>query len=60
MQSHKLEVLVQANTVLTISNMAEMEQLTQITETVNAMQAQLKTIAAKISNQTRSKRKYYC
>ena len=44
-QGYKLEVLAQANEVLTSSNYAVMAQLAQMTVTMNAMQAQLKTIA---------------
>ena len=58
MQSHNLEVLAQSNAVLTRSNTAVMSQLAQITVTMNAMQAQLKTLKAVPTNQTRLKRKY--
>ena len=60
MQIHDLEVLVKFNAVLTRSNMAVMAQLVQMTVTMNAMQAQLKTLAAAPMKQTRLKRKYYC
>ena len=46
MQSHDLEVLVQANAVFTSSNRAVMAQLAQMTVTVNSMQAQIKTLVA--------------
>ena len=56
MQSHELEGLSQANTVLASSNIAVMVQLAQINVTMNDMQAQLKTLSAAPMNQTRSKR----
>ena len=55
-QIYELEVLAQANAVLTSSNAAIMAQLAHMTVTVNYMQAQLKTPTA---SPTRSKRKYY-
>ena len=59
-QGYDLEGLAQANVVLTSSNSAVMAQLAQMTVTMNAMQAQLKTLSSDPINQTRSKRKYYC
>ena len=59
-QIHKLEGLAQANEFLTRSKTAVMAQLAHINVTMNAMQAQLKTLATVPTNQTRSKRKYYC
>ena len=53
MQSHNLEVLAQANSFLTRSNTVTLAQLAQMTVTVNDMQAQLKTLAAAPTNQTR-------
>ena len=45
-QSYKLEVLAQANAVLTSSNSAVMTQLAQMNVTMNAIHAQLKTLAS--------------
>ena len=59
-QSDKMEVLVQVNEVLTISNSVSMAQLAQINVTMNAMKAQLKTLALMKTNPTRTKRKFYC
>ena len=59
-QSYDLEVLAQANTVFTSSNSAVIEKLTYMTLTMNFMQAQLKALGSDQTNQTRSKRKYYC
>ena len=47
----------QANAFLTSSNTAVMDKLAHMTVTMNDMQAQLKTIAAVLKNQTRLKRK---
>ena len=58
MQRHELDVLAQANEVLARSNMSVMVQLAQMTVTMNSTQAQLKTLAAALTNQTRPKRKY--
>ena len=58
MQSHDLEVLSQANAVLTRSNTVVTAQLAHMTVIMNAMQSQLKTLAAAPNNQTRPKRKY--
>ena len=60
MQSHELEGLAQSNAVLTISNTKVMAQLAQMIVTMNAMQAQLKTLATAPTNQARSRKKYYC
>ena len=59
-QGYELEVLVQANAVLTSSNSAVMAQLAHITVTMNAIQAQLKTLASAQTNQARPKSKHYC
>ena len=56
----ELEGLVQANAVFTRSNSVVMALLTQITVTMNAIQAKLKTLASAQTSQTRSKRKHYC
>ena len=58
MKSYNVEVMAQANAVLTISKSVVMAQLAYMTVTMNAMQAQLKTLAYAKTNQTRSKRKY--
>ena len=62
MQTHSygLEEMAQSDAVLTISNTVVMAQLAQITFTMNTMQAQLKALSTATTNQTRSKRKYYC
>ena len=44
-QGYKLEGLAQVNAVLFISNSALMAQLAYMTVNMNAMQAQLKTLA---------------
>ena len=44
-QSYELEGLAQSNAVLTSSNSAVMVQLAQLTVAMNAMQAQMKTLA---------------
>ena len=49
--SYELEVLAQANAVLNRSNSVVMAQLVQITVTMNAIQAQLKTLASAQTNQ---------
>ena len=59
-QSYELEVLAQANAVLTSLNSEVMEQLAQMNVTINAMQAQLKTLSSAQTNQARPKRKHYC
>ena len=58
-QSHELEGLAQTNHILTSSNSVVMAQLAQITVTINAMQAQLKTLLLAPTKPTRNKRKYY-
>ena len=60
MQTHiyELEVLAQANAVLTSSNSELMVQLAQITVTMNAMQAQLNNFSSATTNPTRIKKKY--
>ena len=52
--------MAQANAVLTISNSAVMAQLAYMTVTMNAMQAQLKTLVYSQTNQARPKREHYC
>ena len=61
MQTHiyYLEVMAQANAVLTSSNSAVMSQLSQITVAMNAMQEKLKTLASAQTKQTRPKRNHY-
>ena len=57
MKSNYIEGLAQANAVLTRSNTVVMAQLAHMNVTMNAMQAQLKTLAMDPTNQARSKRK---
>ena len=59
-QRYELEGLAQSNAVLTRSNSAVMAQLSQMTVTINNMQAQLKTLAYADTNQARPKIKFYC
>ena len=59
-QGYELEGLAHSNEVLTSSNFAAMSQLAHMTATMNAMQAQLKTLASAQNNQVRPKRKFYC
>ena len=59
-QGYDLERLAQANAALNRSNSAVMAQLAQMTVTMNAMQAQLKTLASAQNNQARPKRRFYC
>ena len=59
-QSYDMEVMAQANSVLTRSNTAVMAQLAHITVTMNGIQAQLKTLAYSTTNQTRFKINYHC
>ena len=54
-----MEGIAQSNAVLNISNSAVMAQLVQMTAKMNAMQAQLKTLASAQTNQARPKRKHY-
>ena len=56
-QSYELEVLAQANALLTISKSVVMAQLTQINVTLNAIHAQLKTLESAQTNQTSPRRK---
>ena len=58
--SHKLEGMAQFNVVLTRSNTAVMALLAQMNVIMNAIQAQLHSLAAEPKNQTSLKRKYYC
>ena len=61
MQSHDLEVLAQANAVLTSYCISVIDQLSQMTVTMNVIQAQLEMLAAAPTYQTRSKSKcYFC
>ena len=57
MKSHEPEGMVQSNAVLTRSNIAVITQFAQMNITINAMQAQRKTLASAPTNQKRSKRK---
>ena len=59
-QIYELEGLAQANAVRTSSNSAVMAQLAHMTMAMNAMQAQLKTLASAQTNHTSSKIKHYC
>ena len=59
-QVYELKVLAQANAVLTRSNSAVITQLAQMNVTMNAMQAQLKTLASAQTNQASPKIKFYC
>ena len=59
-QMYDIEVLAQANSVLTSSNSAVMAQLAQMTETMNAIQAQLNTLSATSTYSTIPKIKYHC
>ena len=58
-QGYDLEVMAQANAVLTRSNSAVMSQLAHMNVTINAMQVQLKTIASAQTNQSSPKRNHY-
>ena len=55
-EGYDLEGLAKSNAVLTSSNFAVMSQLAQMNVTVNAMQAQLKTLASAQTNQARPKK----
>ena len=59
-QGYNMEELAQSNLVLTSSNSAIMAQLAQMTVTMNAIKAQLKTLASAKTNQERLKIKFYC
>ena len=59
-QDYDREGLAQANAVFTISKSGVMAQLAHMTVTMNAMQAQLKTLASAKTNQSRSKGNFYC
>ena len=59
-QSYELRVLPHANAFLTGSNSAVMVKLAQMNVIMNAIQAQLKTLASVPTNEKVSKRKYYC
>ena len=56
-QVYELNGLALANAVLTSSNYAVMAQLEWMNVTMNAIQAQLKTLASAQTNQTRPKKK---
>ena len=57
-QDYDMGGLAQANVVLTSSNSAVMAQLAHMTVTMNAMQAQLKTLTSAQTNQARPKIKF--
>ena len=59
-QSYDLEVLEQANGVLTSSNSKVMAQLSHINLTMNTMQVQLKILSSEKTNPNKTKRTYYC
>ena len=59
-QGYELEGLAQSNVVLTSLKSTLMAHLAQMTVTMNAMQAQLKTLASAQNNQARPKIKFYC
>ena len=52
--------MAQDNGVLTISNSVLITQLAQMTVTMNAMKAKLKTLASAQTNHARPKRNFYC
>ena len=58
--SYELEGLAQSNEVLTSYNPVVMAQLEQMTVTINAMQAQLKTLSSATTDPKSTKRKFYC
>ena len=55
---YEMDGLAQSNVVLTSLNSAVTAKLVKITATMNAMQAQLKTLYATSTNTTRTKSKY--
>ena len=59
-QSSKLKGMTQANSVLTRSNSAVMAQWAHMIVTMNAMQAQLKTLSPATTEPTSTKNNYYC
>ena len=59
-QTYDIEGLEHANAVLTILNSTVMAQSAQMNLTMNAMKAQLKTLASLKTNESRSNRKFYC
>ena len=59
-QGYELEGLAQANAVLTSPNSTVMSHLTQMNVTMNAKQAQIKTLASEQTNQSMPKRKHCC
>ena len=58
-QGYDMEGLAQSNAVLTSSNSAVLSHLAHITVTIDAMQAQLKTLASAQTNQASPKMKHY-
>ena len=58
-QSYDMEILAQANEVLTSLNTAVMPQLALMNVTMNAIQAQLNTLTLAPMNQSSSNRNYY-
>ena len=59
-QSYDLEGMAQGNAVLNRFNSAVMVQLAQMNVTMNATKAQINILSSAPTNETRSKRKYYC
>ena len=57
---YEMEGPAQANAVLTRSNSAAMTQLKQMNVMMNAMQAQLNTLASEQTNQEWPKRNHFC
>ena len=57
---YDLEGLAKANAVLTRSKSAVMVQLAHMNVIMNAMQAQLQSLASAKNNQARPKRRFYC
>ena len=59
-QSLKMEGRVQANSFLTSSNSAVVVQLSQMTVTMNEIQAPLKNLYTTSTNPKMTERKFYC
>ena len=59
-RSYEMEVLAQVNGVLTSYNSVVMEQLAQMTVTMNAMKGQFNTLSSNTMNPKRTKSKFYC
>ena len=57
---YELEELKHYNGVLTTSNSEVMAQLTHMTVTMNAMQAQMKPLSLTTNNPTGTRIKFYC